>query len=500
MAAILPFPVRHTGDWSDSERARLDELAARFADQAGVEVAFGRSDSGDPWCVVLDAHDEVLVHIAREQGDVVVHAAAPDMFVRAPDLRTAVERVLGSRWLEERADVVVPFVSGSRAMQVVTAVLIVGSFVEHHRADAEPVDDWVFAPRPPKPLARDGQRDDSAKVALVADAGPAAGLAPGLVDAVSRAAEPLPLGTGFDPLFDDESGAAAAPRGELATWLIAESLAVAGDATADIIVGTPGDDRLDGRRAPPGTHDLLDGGGGNDRLVLDGGTIAIGGDGADRFLLRAPDIATVGELALLGIVVDFEAGVDVLTAVDAPSFTIVATAPTRNIFADPNVNLGGLPETPGQQLFADLDGDGRPDGYVLVNSAEPSPALLDAVRQAVAPAAEPPAPFVEPAVPPPAVDLAAERTAGPTATATAAPVASQPPVQTMAEPALAPPSVEAAAVAAAEPARPEAKVEPTEAPALSTAITELADAPSALMSLFEPPVESAMPAPMIEVI
>lgn len=483
MAAILPFPVRQTGDWSDNERARLDELAARFADQAGVEVAFGRSDSGDPWCVVLDAHDEVLVHIARVEGDVVVHAAAPDVLVRAPDLRTAVERVLGSRWLEERADVVVPFASGNRAMQVVTAVLIVGSFAEHHRAEAEPVDDWIFAPRPLKPLARDGQRDDAAKVALVADAGPDIELAPGLADPVRRPAESLPFGTSFDqPRLAGEPDAAGDPGRELAAWVVAESEATAGDATADVIIGTPGDDRLDGRRAPPGLHDLLDGGAGDDRLILDGGTIAIGGDGADRFLLRAPEVTTAGELALLGIIVDFEAGVDVLTAGGAPSFTIVATVPIRNIFADPNINLGPLPELPGRQIFADLDGDGRADGYVLVNSVEPSPALLDAVRQAVAPVPEPPAPMVEPAVPTPPVEFAAERTAEPTVPTT--------PIERPAKPIVPEPPVEPAADLAVKPVVPASTAEP---------VAELAAEPIASAPTVEPAaeraIESIVPAP-----
>ncbi len=75
MATILPFPAPRGGDWTASERAGLNELAARFAGEAGIEVAFGRTDAGDPWCVVLDARDEVLVHIAREGRDFVAHTA-----------------------------------------------------------------------------------------------------------------------------------------------------------------------------------------------------------------------------------------------------------------------------------------------------------------------------------------------------------------------------------------------------------------------------------------
>lgn len=472
MAAILSFPLRQTGDWSDSERARLDELAARLADQAGVEVVFGRSDSGDPWCVVLDAHDEVLVHVARVEGDVVVHAAAPDVLVRAPDLRTAVDRALGSRWLEERADVVVPFAGGNRAMQVVTAVLIVGSFTEHHRAEAEPAVDWIFAPtRPPKPLARDGQRDDAAKVALAADAAPTIGSAAELAAPPPPGEVGQPFGTSFDrPALAVDL--AAEPGRAMATWLVAETATAAG-ASADIVIGTEGDDLLDAGHAPPGLHDLLDGGPGNDRLILDDGTIAIGGDGRDHFMLRAPDVATAGELALLGVVIDFEAGVDVLTAGPAQSFTIVASVPTRNIFADPNLNLGALPELPGQQFFTDLDGDGRADGYVLVNGTAPSPALLDAVRQAVAPGTAPPT-SAGPAAPAPTIEPPADRTAEP-----AVPPA---PVQPEAEP----------AVAGPPPA-------PTDGMASPIAIAEPADAPMMLAN-FESPAGAMALGPVIEVI
>ena len=162
MATILPFPAPRGGDWTAGERAGLDELATRLAGEAGVEVAFGRSDSGDPWCVVLDAHDEVLVHVAREGTSFVAHTA-DDLFVKATDLRTAVERVLGSRWHEERADVVVPFAAAGRSAQVVTAVLVVASFVHHYRAEAEPAEDWSFAAaRPLKPAQpREGRDVDA---------------------------------------------------------------------------------------------------------------------------------------------------------------------------------------------------------------------------------------------------------------------------------------------------------------------------------------------------
>ena len=399
MATILPFPMVRGGDWTPEERARLDELAARFAGQAGIEVVFGRSDSGDPWCVVLDAQDEVLVHVARDRGSFVVHAAADDVFVRTSDLRSAVERVLGSRWLEDRVEVVVPFTGGSRAVQVLTAVLVVGSFVEHHRAEAEPTDAWVLAPsRPSKAPLRDLQRDDPTKVVVATDA-----------TSPSETAGPASLTAPFEPVsaFELQRPALSEDRPvehgrQLAAELVAASAAVGDDDARDIITGTAGDDRLDGRTGS-GERLLLDAGPGNDELLLDHGTIAIGGDGADRFVVQTPDTAPEARanMPLLGVIADFDPRLDVIAVDGTPTLTVVATVPTRNMFADPNVNLPMLPPLPGAQLVVDLDNDGQPDGYVLVNSVDPGSAVLTELHQLFGPdAGMLPAAIVEPAAEP----------------------------------------------------------------------------------------------------
>jgi hypothetical protein len=395
MATILPFPKVQGGDWTPEERARLDELAARFAGQAGIEVVLGRSDNGDPWCVVLDAQDEVLVHVARDRGSFIVHAAADDVFVRTSDLRSAVERVLGSRWLEDRIDVVVPFTGSSRAVQVITAVLVVGSFVEHHRAEAEPLDAWALAgSRPSKAPLRDLQRDDPAKVVVATDTTSASEM----VGPVSLATllEPVP---GFElqllALLEDRP---AEHGRQLAAELVAASAAVGAGDARDIVTGTPGDDRLDGRTGP-GERLLLDAGPGDDELLLDHGTIAIGGDGADRFVIQAPDTMpeAKADMPLLGVITDFDPRLDVVATDGGMTLTVVATVPSRNIFADPNVNLPALPPLPGAQLIVDLDNDGQFDGYVLVNTAVPG-AVLTELRQFFGPdAGTPAALIVEPA-------------------------------------------------------------------------------------------------------
>lgn len=49
-----------------------------------------------------------------------------------------------------------------------------------------------------------------------------------------------------------------------------------------------GGDTLDGGTAPQGAFDVLDGGDRNDQLMLSGSTIAIGGKGANTFVIKGP--------------------------------------------------------------------------------------------------------------------------------------------------------------------------------------------------------------------
>lgn len=402
MATILPFPAPRGGDWTAAERAGLDELAARLAGEAGVAVAFGRSDSGDPWCVVLDAQDEVLVHVAREGASFVAHTA-DDLFVKSTDLRTAVERVLGSRWHEERADVVVPFAAAGRSAQVVTAVLVVASFVHHYRAEADPADDWSFAAaRPIKPGAREN-RDQAAKTVVPLDVdlpvphAAAATIPPG-ADPVAS-----PFAATPDPLADAPARplhhASETPGLAVAARVIEAAAAIRDAGERGHLTGTPGDDLLDAGRAPPRAHDLLDAGAGDDVLIIHESTVAISGEGADRFVIHAPE--TPSATQLLGVLVDFDGGVDSLvSAVPGHSLvTILGEVALSDIFADPGVGFAVAPALPGQRLILDLDGDGQPDGYLLVNGVTPDAAVIDAVRDAFQPApgdAAPPAMLPDP--------------------------------------------------------------------------------------------------------
>ena len=109
MGQVVPFiaRVRDSGDWTAAERARLQELADRLA--AGgvdVEVIFGATDEGDPWCVVTDGNGDVLIHVARIDGEFVVHSAVDDARQRgrrpARGAARPPGRDRGGRWRRSR--------------------------------------------------------------------------------------------------------------------------------------------------------------------------------------------------------------------------------------------------------------------------------------------------------------------------------------------------------------------------------------------------------------
>lgn len=398
MAHVIPFRTTRSGDWSDSERARLHELAQRFAGQTGIEVVFGKSDAGDPWCVVLDAQNEVLVHIARYEGRFVAHSAAEDFYAQAGDLKSAVNGLLGPKWQDERHDVVVPFAQGGRQAQIVTAVLVVASFLGHHQAEAKPWEDWNWA------FGSDGkpgsgcssQRTAESSLDLVATE---AGSESAMTDLLSAprdagAIDPAAIDTTYHD-FNENGGSSERILAEVLIGMSegaehptlilpagkpAADREIKGTDGGDILVGGVGDDVLDGVETLSGTADLLDGGAGDDRLLIDGGTVAIGGEGADSFVIQAA--ADDGRSRLYGILVDFDPSEDkILLEGDRP-FSIVSSAPVENILehvfggTDNGLTLSGA------RVGIDVNGDGREDGYLLVGNASGDQSLFSALHMA----------------------------------------------------------------------------------------------------------------------
>jgi Ca2+-binding RTX toxin-like protein len=166
-----------------------------------------------------------------------------------------------------------------------------------------------------------------------------------------------------------------------------------------VIRGTAGDDSLTGTTANEhilggagndtlkggGGHDTLDGGDGNDRIELGAGVVAVGGHGADTFVVEAP-VRFGHPDALMGVILDFSKaeGDEVVTwrgdTIKLPPHPLddgKAHPPTDGFFmtspdAPHDHNLALLPANL-SRVEVDLDGDGNADGYLLVGERPPPP-------------------------------------------------------------------------------------------------------------------------------
>ncbi len=103
-------------------------------------MIYGATDDGDPWCVVKDANEEVLVHVARIGSKFVVHFAAQDTLDEGSDLPSALSSRLGDMHFDAQGhggDVVVPFSLAGRQAQSILALIVATAFFYETR-DALP--------------------------------------------------------------------------------------------------------------------------------------------------------------------------------------------------------------------------------------------------------------------------------------------------------------------------------------------------------------------------
>ena len=158
MGDVLPFiaKVRASGDWTAAERARLEELGRQFAETGmGVEVVFGTTEDGDPWCVVKDQNEEVIVHVARIGGRFVVHHAVDDALAEGADLHTALaERLAPADAAQGDESVVVPFSLAGRQAQTFMALIVATAFFYETSAAVDmgdPVEELTLESDSPAP-------------------------------------------------------------------------------------------------------------------------------------------------------------------------------------------------------------------------------------------------------------------------------------------------------------------------------------------------------------
>jgi hypothetical protein len=419
MGQVVPFVmrVRESGDWTPLERARLEELADRLA--AGgveVEVIFGATDEGDPWCVVTDGSGDVLIHVARIDGKFVVHSAVDDAVNESVDLHTALRDHLAAaeEAFAPQSATILPFTA--RQGQTFLALIVAAAFFYETSgvagvAEAAEAPDLSPLPEPPPPdLEADSPlqaREIAVQGSAQQQATPAAPIAVAAAPATATVAAPASV--------DLPAPAASTAGGEANAASVEPVQAAPATSERIVIVGTEGDDLLVGGSADEhliggggndtlrggGGNDILEGGAGDDRLELATGVTAIGGEGADTFVLQAPEGAR-GPDTLLGVILDFaDADGDRLVnafgeridirnlqrpsddeakKTDPPTdgdddfstteLTPPTTEPGSGDFttSDFGPTLVGPPLT---RVDVDLDGDGVIDGYVLVRFTPP---------------------------------------------------------------------------------------------------------------------------------
>jgi hypothetical protein len=400
MGDIIPFimRVRDGGDWTGAERARLEALVGQFA-KAGVtvEVIYGVTEDGDPWCVVKDENEDVLLHVARIDGRFVVHQAADNSLAEATDLPAALGHQLAL--MDDGRDKVVPFAAGGRQLQTLIALLVATAFVYDHReaqavfaldvraetppddsggahaGAAAPVDPESRQEKAPAPHGAAAPEETPAPATHLAWlATTAAQAAPAEVTAIRAAAvAELQLAPMHAAHAAPDAMVPAQQQPPVAAHVIVggdHGEVLAGGAGADLIRGGSGADTLSGGGAGVGQYDTLDGGGGDDRIEVTGQVVAIGGAGADTFVIAAPKHP--GEAGtFLGAIVDYHPGEgDRLVNGHGGPVTFVQ-APEAFRFHPPAPPPGWTPETT-STVFVDLNGDGRPDGFLLLGHGAPA--------------------------------------------------------------------------------------------------------------------------------
>lgn len=386
MGDVLSFirAVARTGQWTNQEKAELFRLTdALSAESVEIETASGISDAGDPWFVIYHAGTgDILVHVARIAGKFIVHEMSRDLLVEGDDLRRLLTRATGRG--ED---------SYGQAQNVV--VLAALAMVVEFYLSTEPADAAELA-------------DDSGTVvptlpalALLADPGqdmpPAAGTSHEAEKERSHVVPPPPLIMSDSPEPVARDGMASTIVQPLSlplhqTFQIiptepvrivhAADLTLIGGAGNDVLrggdghdllIGGDGDDLLIGGAGNDtliggAGHDTLIGGDGDDTLILDQDDIAIGGTGADNFVITDGVVSNWVNLAsngqtinLSNQILDFRLGEG-----DRLSFRTVEWIVTVVSGGDGIAVPQDDGRITGTNVEIDLDGDGQIDSVLNV--------------------------------------------------------------------------------------------------------------------------------------
>lgn len=156
---------------------------------------------------------------------------------------------------------------------------------------------------------------------------------------------------------------------------------LAGSSGGDTIRAGGGDDYVDGHGAGAGQVDRLDGGDGDDQIVMGARVVASGGAGADTFLVSAQPPTDKAE-GLLGVVLDFSvARGDQLEVQGKGEMTVVSSTAVADVLAAQGATLGESniavlaeisPPVAGARVGFDINGDGQEDVFILLGGAAPT--------------------------------------------------------------------------------------------------------------------------------
>lgn len=383
MGDIVPFiaRVRDTGDWSPGERARLEEFGERLAASgARIEIIFGTTDEGDPWCVVKDHNEDVLVHVARIDGRFVVYSAIEDAVAEDTNLHEALRHRLADS-VEIPTAQVLPFGLPREAQTFVALLVATAFFYETGALDSAfdppaPPADVEVQPDEDEPTATADRDEVHERNVITQGALFAEAVVPTAVARELLAMAPANLDEVLPPRLSPEDLPQVAPvettTRQPAAMMLARSEAqtaverLNGEPMGERIVGGAGADTLRGAAL-----DTLEGGAGDDRLVLAGAT-GIGGSGADIFVISAPAIMGRPD-TLLGVIEDFDTGEgDRVTNPDGVDISLMpptlgppGTSGTDKTTPTPTTK-------PYTRVEVDIDGDGTIDGYILVRPRTPT--------------------------------------------------------------------------------------------------------------------------------
>lgn len=405
MATILQFAERlpEGQDWTAAERAQLRDVGSQLA---GMDVVFGKTDDGAPWCVVTDDDGDVMLHVARIGGDFVVHSTAEDEVVEDSDLWRAARRLLGDV-LKDRRGVLMAFPPEMLGQTAVLAFLFAAAMrgeFDHWLPHDEQVDSEgedghapgqsalpAAAEAPAESTARhanpEGPANDDG--AVTKDAAPAE-------QAEARSPAPAhdaPRQTAEAPTHVDshapteKTPAPPLPQVVGQATLPTVARTDGGQTTSNAFTANGGDaagasgiaqNTAQTTGENTATHQapltaFVEGTDGDDRIQMSPATAAVGGKGADTFVFLLPTPVANGSAhsaapKLMGVVGDFHATEGDRIELTGGKAVMIVDREVDDLLATirPHVGSGDMPVIAGRHMGWDMDGDGREDAYVLL--------------------------------------------------------------------------------------------------------------------------------------